>query len=168
MRALVVYESMFGNTREIAWAIAEGLRGRIDVEVEEVGEAGSPTPDDVLIVGGPTHVHGMVSRRSREGAREQHGELISEGILLRDWITGLPEGGGRPAAAFDTRVDKAQWLTGSAAKSIAHRLEAQGFHLCCERGSFLVTGDNELVEGEIARARQWGEQLAAVLSGVPA
>ena len=38
-RALVIYESMYGNTEQIARAIGEGLADRMQVEVVEVGVA---------------------------------------------------------------------------------------------------------------------------------
>ena len=70
MRAVVVYESMFGNTHVIADHVAEGLSGRFDVAVVPVGDATDATllDADLLVVGGPTHVHGMSSRRSRQAA----------------------------------------------------------------------------------------------------
>ncbi len=57
MKALVVYESMFGNTEQIARAVAAGLEESVDVQVAEVTDAPTePDPDVALIVaGGPTH-----------------------------------------------------------------------------------------------------------------
>src|SRR5690348_2722950 len=71
MRALVVYESMYGNTHEIADRIGEGLRTVLgDVGVLPIEDA---TDDlvaaaELVVVGGPTHVHGMTSERSRTAA----------------------------------------------------------------------------------------------------
>ena len=58
MYALVVYESMFGNTRQIAEAVAEGLGSAMEVRVVEVGTAPPVVGEDValLVVGGPTLV----------------------------------------------------------------------------------------------------------------
>jgi menaquinone-dependent protoporphyrinogen IX oxidase len=63
MRALVVYESMYGNTHEIAGNIADGLRSNYEVTLVPVAEA---TTDlvagaDLLVGGAPTHVHGLPS-----------------------------------------------------------------------------------------------------------
>ena len=44
MKALVVYESMFGKTEQIARAIAVGLGESVDVQVAEVTDA--PTDPD--------------------------------------------------------------------------------------------------------------------------
>ncbi len=72
MRALVVYESMFGNTRVIADAVAIGLSTWLDVGLVEVGTADPALNDDVrlLIVGGPTHAFEM-SRPETPARRHQ-------------------------------------------------------------------------------------------------
>ena len=66
MRALVVYESMYGNTKEIAAAVADGLSTRMPVQLTEVGAAPTLLADDIglLVVGGPTHAHGMSKAES--------------------------------------------------------------------------------------------------------
>lgn len=73
MRAMVVYESMFGNTQLIADAIAEGLSSRAEVERTAVGDAATTIGDDValLVVGGPTHAFGMSRSATRQSAAEQ-------------------------------------------------------------------------------------------------
>jgi len=54
MKALVVYESLFGNTEEVARAVADGLSAGMDVDVVEVGSAQAPLVDlvDLVVVGG--------------------------------------------------------------------------------------------------------------------
>ena len=64
MSAVVVYESVYGNTRAIAEAIADGLGG---ASVVPVSRAGVPEAD-LLVVGGPTHMHGLASSRTRQVA----------------------------------------------------------------------------------------------------
>ena len=73
MRALVVYESMYGNTKEIAAAVADGLSTRMPVQLTEVGAAPTVLADDIglLVVGGPTHAHGMSKPESRASAAER-------------------------------------------------------------------------------------------------
>jgi hypothetical protein len=65
MKALVVYESMFGNTEQIGRAVAAGLGESIDVQVTEVTDAPTePDPQVALIVaGGPTHAFHSANRR---------------------------------------------------------------------------------------------------------
>ena len=69
MRATVICESAFGNTRAIAEAIAEAL----DAEVLTAGDPIELDEVDLLVVGAPTHVHGIPSERSRKAAVDQGG-----------------------------------------------------------------------------------------------
>ena len=172
MRALVVYESMYGNTHLVADAIAEGLRGTdaggIDATVVAVGEAEAALAGvDLLVVGGPTHVHGMsraTSRHAAVEAAEKEGSDLqveddAEGPGLRDWFDDV---GPLPtlAAAFDTRIDASPLITGRASKGIAKRLHRHGCTLVVEPESFLVTKESHLVEDELAHARRWAGELA--------
>jgi flavodoxin len=162
MTALVVYESLYGNTRDVAEAIASGLG---DARVSSVQEAMSQvTKADLLIVGGPTHVHGLTSRRSRAaGVENARGDLepgAGEGPGLRDWLADLPRVANAQAAAFDTRAHGPRSLTGAASHGIARRLRRHGYRLL-ETESFLVDkSEGPLAEGELERARAWGETLA--------
>ena len=72
MKALVVYESMFGNTRDVANRVAAGLDPTFDVTVAHVSDVTSEMADmaEFLVVGGPTHVHGMASARTRDAAKK--------------------------------------------------------------------------------------------------
>jgi flavodoxin len=172
MRALVVYESMFGNTHTVASHIADGLRWRHECAVCPVGDVTHDLLEtaDLLVVGGPTHVHGMSSSTSRSSAvdmavKDDDLDLDpdAEGPGLRDWFTGLPNGLHRAAAAFDTRIDASTAFTGRASKGIGKRLHRHGYRLLVEPESFLVDKQNHLIEGEEARSEEWGKELAAEL-----
>jgi flavodoxin-like protein len=163
-RALVVYESMFGNTRQVAQAVAEGLSASAAVAVVEVGAA-LPLLDDVdlLVVGAPTHAFGMSRPSTRKSAADQAvGEVVSAGIGLREWLDGLDNR--HPTAqvaAFDTRM-KAALLSGSAARRALSKLRRLGFAVAARPESFVVTGmRGPLRDGEIDRARRWGARIAA-------
>jgi hypothetical protein len=170
MRALVVFESMYGNTHTIADRIADGLRPAFDVTVCAVADA-TPTlvgASDLVVVGGPTHVHGMssgTSRRAAVDALAKDDTLVldedAEGPGLRDWFDGLGE---RPvaAAAFDTRIDAPPALTGRASKGISKRLRKHGFRVVADPESFLVDKHSRLLDGEEDRARAWGATLAGL------
>ena len=172
MRVVIVYESMFGNTHLIAEAIGEGLGQGNEVTVVPVAQAGRELLDgaDLVVAGGPTHIHGMSGARSRASAvqmaRKGDSQLTldpgAEGPGLRDWLTGLGSLQAR-GAAFDTRLAGAPMLTGRASKTIAKLLERQGVTLLAPAESFLVTKDNQLRPGEQDRAGQWGRELAALL-----
>ncbi len=166
MHAIVVYESMYGNTRAVAEAIAEGLGG---VPVEPVYKA-AVADADLLVVGGPTHMHSLSTAHSRLLAVEavhEDGEIhLEPGAAdppgLREWLRDLPDNDRTLAAAFDTRLDKAPWLTGVAARGIARRLSRRGYKVL-DTASFLVEdSEGPLEEGELDCARGWGEELARV------
>lgn len=169
MKATVVYESMYGNTHSIAEAIAEGL-GAADVVSAEEAARLDLTGLDLLVVGGPTHAHGMTRTQTRQAAVQDSmsrdkGLTVdpsAEGLGLRDWLDSLGPSSGR-AAAFDTRVDMPELLTGHASKGIGKKLKKHGFELVAEPESFLVSGDSGLLPGELDRARNWGQMLASTL-----
>ena len=174
MRALVVYESMYGNTRTIAQAIAEGVAERFAVKTVEVGEAPPRIPDDVdlVVVGGPTHAHGMSRTSTRESAAKQFSKpLISDGIGIREWLDAVQPPTRRVhAAAFDTRARVPAWASGSAANGFAKRLEGSGFRLVEKPRSFFIQTkaepvDDLLAPGELESARAWGLGLAVALAG---
>ena len=175
MRAVVVYESMYGNTRAIAEAIGSGLRPTYDVSVVTVGQARPEMLDDVelLIVGGPTHVWSMSRARTRQSAAaaaEKPGsglalEPDAIDIGLREWFELLGRRSGR-AAAFDTRIDAPPMVTGRASRPIGRRLQRHGYELAARPESFLVTKRNTLVAGEVERARAWAAGLASTLHTV--
>lgn len=166
MKALVVYESLYGNTAAIGEAIAAALRSHgMEAEARPVPQVqpADTAEVDLLVVGGPTHVHGMSRPATRKAGATDEKNTFPEPTVtpgLRDWLVDLPSGGGRFAAAFDTRLDKPAVLTGSAAKGIARGLVHRGFSLIVERESFFVTGENRLEEGQMERATTWGGALA--------
>jgi len=172
MQAFVVYESMYGNTATIAEAIGRGLtEAGMTVEVAPCGQV---TPEqiidaDLLIAGGPTHAHGMSHEGTRDTARTDEKNDFEEPAPepgLREWLHDLPEGAARPAAAFDTRLHGPALFTGSAAKHIISRLEDRGFQIAAEPESFFVTKDNQLMDGEEARAQAWAADTARLLEQV--
>ncbi|HVM19426.1 MAG TPA: flavodoxin domain-containing protein, partial [Egibacteraceae bacterium] len=89
MRAVVVYESMYGNTKWIAESIAEGIRVHLPVEVIEVGSAPAEVAADIglLVVGGPTHAFGLSRPSTRhDAAQRKGGSVVSDRIGLREWL----------------------------------------------------------------------------------
>jgi hypothetical protein len=173
MRVLVVYESMYGNTRTIAEAIGSGLGAETDVvPVREVSPE-RVAAADLLVVGGPTHIRGMSRASSRKAARDAASKPEStltlepgtDGIGLREWFASLGTLSCR-AAAFDTRVNVPAVFSGRAAPRIAGLLRRHGAQLVAPPHSFLVDKQNRLLDGEHVRAREWGEDLAKALQPV--
>ncbi len=173
MQAVVVYESMYGNTHLVADAIGAGLRTVFDVRVVPVSQASQAVlaDADLVVVGGPTHVHGMsrtVTRKAAvEAADKPAGGLTVEpdalGPGLREWFGSL---GRHPvkAAAFDTRMLGPALLTGRASKGVDRLLRAHGFDVVAEPESFLVTKQDRLEMHQTARAMEWGSRLATRLA----
>jgi hypothetical protein len=97
MKALVVYESMYGNRAAVASAIADGLAASgvevrawpvTEVDATEVAEAG------LLVIGGPTHAHGMTWATTRKTAASDKKNALPHPTVepgLREWIDELPD-----------------------------------------------------------------------------
>jgi hypothetical protein len=165
--ALVLYESMFGNTRRIAEAIGEGLASYASVRVGAVSADGHDlAAADLVVVGAPTHAHSLPRSTSREEAArwardpEQHLELEADADAagVREWIESLAAAPGR-WAAFGTRVDIPRIFAGDASAAIEKRLHRLGSRPVADSECFLVTTKNALVDGEFERARAWGAEL---------
>lgn len=174
MYALVVVESMFGNTREVGRAVARGLSVVADVEVVDVAEAPPRLRPGtgLLVVGAPTHAFGLSRPGTRADARRQAGPggeppHVETGV--REWLARLDTGGlDVVAAAFDTRVAHPH-LPGSAARAAHRRLASHGLRTPFPPTSFWVEGTSgPLREGEVARATGWGTELGrTALGGAP-
>jgi flavodoxin len=167
MNTVVVYESVYGNTRAIAEAVAEGLGGAAVVPVHEAKQRAADA--ELLIVGGPTHMHGLATTHSRQmalaAAKEDGGLSVEPAAAeepgLRRWLHELPDRRGARAAAFDTRLDKSPWLTGVASRGIAKRLRRRGYEVVSSESFLVEDAEGPLEDGELDRAREWGRQLAA-------
>ena len=146
MKTLVIYESRFGNTAQIARAVADALRLRGSAHLLPVEEVTATDLDgiDLLVVGGPTHAHGISA-------------------ALGGWLKRLPEERVRelPVAAFDTRYHQARFLTGSAALVAMRRLQRLGAKPIAPPESFFIAaGEGPLAAGEMERAAIWARDLA--------
>jgi hypothetical protein len=161
---------MFGNTEVIARQVGAGLAVGMPVDIVEVGSAPTEIGADValLIVGGPTHAFGMSRPQTRADATKQaSGHVVSQGRGIREWLDEVTCSAPVAAIAFDTRVKK-NWLPGSAAKAAQKRLQRMGFTTPEAPQSFYVEGTpGLLLEGELERARAWGERVSARLVQTP-
>lgn len=145
MKTLVVYDSLYGNTKTIAHAIGDAITG--EVEVQQVGEvnASELRAYDLLIVGAPTHGGGPSP--AVRAFLDQIEAPALEGINV---------------AGFDTRLtNRLARILGFAAPKIAKALQKKGGTLVGPPGDFYVTGgEGPLKEGEIERATRWAKELA--------
>lgn len=145
MNTLIIYDSTFGNTAQIALAMANRLGEHGTVRTALANEAGLTEMKeiDLLIVGGPTQRHGVSP-------------------AMRTLLERLPRRSlrGVSAAAFDTRYHMAAWKSGSAAQRIASRLKRTGASLIMPPESFFVAlREGPLEEGELERAARWAEGI---------
>jgi flavodoxin I len=146
MKALIVYDSVYGNTEKIARAIAEAITPSNEVKVLRAGEANPSELASVnlLIVGSPTHA----------------GRPIP---AVQDFLNKVPELSlkGINVAAFDTRTPtKLARVFGYAAGRIADNLKRKGGTLIASPEGFFVTGSKgPLKEGELERAAGWAKGI---------
>jgi hypothetical protein len=171
MTALVVYESMFGNTRRLAEAIADQLRTTgVDVTVSLAHDAPVDLSDYALvIVGAPTHAHGLPRTTSRSEAAVWAADPTKELVLepmaqasgVREWLERLMLVGDPRFAVFSTRADIPSLFSGDACKAIAKGLRRRLARVE-SHADFLVDLDNRLLDGEDVRAAEWASGLVAV------
>jgi flavodoxin len=171
-RALVIYESIFGDARTIAHAIADGLSASIPTDVLAASEAPTEIDPDVglLVVGGPNHAFGMPRPSTREGAVKQYGADIADtGTGLHEWLEAVRvPSSGTPAAAFDTRGSGHPLLTkmDHAARTEEKLLGKLGAKVVTPAEHYFVAdAKGPLVDGEEDRARRWGRTLANLVAG---
>jgi hypothetical protein len=165
-RGVVVFESMFGNTEQIANAVAAGLAERMTVDVVRAAPDVIVQDDvELLVLGAPTHAFGLSRPSTRSSAVEQGAPPATGGCPgLREWVDNLnPHGHGPAVAAFDTRIRK-RGVPGSAARAAEKRLRRMGLTVLAPATSFWVTGTTgPLLPDEQERARAWGRALADTL-----
>jgi flavodoxin len=147
MKALIVYDSVYGNTEKIARAIAEAITPYGEVKVLRVAEANPSELKtiDLLIVGSPTH-----------GGRPTQ--------AIRDLLNKVPGGSlqGIIVAAFDTRLStKLVGVFGYAAGRIAGNLKRKGGTLIASPEGFFVKGSKgPLKERELERTAGWAKGIS--------
>lgn len=173
---IVLYESMFGATREIAETIADQIRPFAEITIVSSADAdpAALAHADLLVAGGPTHVFGLSSETTREEARRVAER--SDSALVYEWpdvsrglrevLRGLPRASRlQHFAAFSTRSAQAPRLfTGSAARRIDRDLRAVGYLPLVPPRDFLIDSTHRLVKGQQTEAAGWGTDLAARLN----
>ena len=161
MKAVVVYESLWGNTATIARAIAAGIGP--DARALSTAEATADARDGVdrIVAGSPLFAFQLPTDRIRDTIRKRAGSFPAPPDLshpaLRTWLAALPRGTGC-GAAFETRM----WFSpGGATGAILRELKRAGYPPAARGQRFRVTGMfGPLKTGELERARAWGTQLA--------
>jgi hypothetical protein len=169
-RALVVYESVFGDARAIADAILAGLSRHLPAGVVAAADAPAEVGADValLVVGGPNHAFGMPRPLTRKSAVTQYGADIPDTqVGLHEWLESARlTGSGTLAAAFDTRGADHPLISklDHAARTEEKLLTRLGATVVAPAEHFFVADvKGPLAEGEEDRARSWGETLAGLV-----
>lgn len=157
VKSLVLYDSFFGNTEQIAQAVGAALESAGEVEVRRVADIKPEQLSglDLLVVGSPT-------RAFRPSPN------------TTTFLNGIPAGGlrGVKVTAFDTRVSAEEAgpallkffvkLFGYAADPIAKKLQQKGGTLAAPPEGFYVLGtEGPLKDGELTRAANWARQMIA-------
>ena len=147
MNALVLYDSKYGNTERIAEAVALAFQEALPTRLTAIDDVDDCTElltgIDLLVVGGPTHRHG-ISDALRESL-SCLGEHALDGIRV---------------AVFDTRAHGARVLTGSAAVRLARLVRRHGAWIVVPPASFVVQAvRGPLERGELEHASEWAHEV---------
>jgi flavorubredoxin len=155
-RALVLYHSVFGNTKAVAVNLANGIREPgiatdcVSLEVVEIKHI----PDyDFLAIGGPTHMLGM--------SKTMKAFLQTLKTIDLQGVTGF---------SFDTRnpsrLNNKRWfmLENSSARRIEGAMKEMKIKIVKPRQSALVEGrEGPLDEGTEGLFRRIGVEIAALI-----
>lgn len=170
MRALVIYESMFGDNQQVARAVAAGLASHgVDAEAVEVGAAplGVSADVDLLVVGSPNHAWSLPRASTRrDAAAKSDRPLVSQGIGVREWLGSARLPSGVRTAAYDTRGSHPRAVVAfdHASAAIEKGLESLGGSPLAPAEHFLVADmKGPLEPGELDRAHEWGQHLAGLM-----
>ena len=165
MKAIVVYESHWGNTAAVARAVADGIGPGTQAlsTGQAVGEAIAGA--DLIVAGAPLlgftlPTDGMLKNIGANASKDKVAPDLSQ-PSMRSWLEALPKGSGH-SAAFETRI---WWSPGGAAKAILRRLKKTGYGPIAKAQRFIVKGKcGPLRDGEMERAKAWGAELAGGIS----
>lgn len=168
MHAIVVYESYWGNTAKVAKAIAEGIGDGARACATDEAAADDVANADLIVAGSPVFAFGLPTEKIRENLRQSESTASPGPDLshpsLRSWLDALPRGRGR-SAAFETRL---WWSPRGATGTIEQRLSARGYPPLAKAKKFVVQGGSgPLREGELERAKAWGQALREAIGQTP-
>jgi flavodoxin len=139
MRAIIIYDSYFGNTEKIARVLGEELEAKVarvnDIKKSDLADV------EIMIIGSP--IRGW---KPSDRMEKFLGEFGDHDLL------------GKKVAAYDTRVKL--FIHGDAASKISRVAERAGANIIVEPEAFFVKGsEGPLFDGEIERAREWGKKI---------
>lgn len=149
MRAVVIYDSVYGNTEKIAQAIASALGERVAVHLAKVGqdEPVHWSEFELVVMGGPIH-------------------RVNLSAPMKALVNEIPKRALRGAsiAVFETCYRNPRWQRGAATRRLGRKARKSGGRQVVPPESFFVVGrEGPLEEGEEERARKWAH---AILEGM--
>jgi hypothetical protein len=164
MKAVVVYESHWGNTEAIARAVAAGFGPAAEALTTDQASGAVLMDADLVVAGTPLIAFRLPSDKMRDGIAAESSKAPSPPDLshpsMSSWLDNLSRGHGR-SASFETRM---RWSPGGATGAIDRGLEAAGYRSVGKGRRFIVKGKyGPLRDGEIDLARQWGAELAEIV-----
>jgi Flavodoxin domain len=163
MKAIVVYESLWGNTAAIARAIAEGIGPDAQAHSTAEATAAEIASADLIVAGAPVHAFSLPTESSRRNAGGNAGKTPPPDLShpsMRSWLSAVPAGQAR-FAAFETAF---RWSPSGATGAIGRGLQRAGYHPVAKAHRFIVTGgQGPLRPGEVEKARAWGAELAKAM-----
>ncbi len=165
MKAVVVYESHWGNTEAVARAIADGLGEGARALTTDEASGDAIAGADLIVAGAPVMAFGLPSDKMRDSLVAEVSKAPRPPDLshesMRSWLDRLPAGHGR-SATFDTRI---WWSPGGATGPIDRGLRRAGYMPIDKGHKFIVSGTyGPLRDGELDRARRWGAELAQAVA----
>ena len=165
MKALVVYESLYGNTADVAAAIASGIGpGATAVDTDQATPA-ALADADLVVAGAPLMALRLPTEAMRTSAVESDAPNVRPADVshpsMRTWLANLQPGSGA-FAAFETKL---RWSPGGATGAIENGLERVGYHRVARGQKFYVEGRyGPLRIGELERALRWGREIAEAVA----
>jgi hypothetical protein len=162
MKAIVVYESHWGNTEAVARSIAAGLGPDAAALTTDEAEGAVLAEADLVVAGAPLMALRLPTEKVVEGLHPVSEEPIPDVShpTMRTWLASIPHGRGW-FAAYETRL---HWSPGGATGAIEKGLEAAGYWQICPARKFQVASKTgPLRDGELEKARLWGTELAELL-----
>jgi hypothetical protein len=166
MKAIVVYESLWGNTAAVARAIGEGLgEGTAVLSTSEAGPE-RLADADLIVAGAPVLGFRLPTEEMRQSVLRTERNAPSPADLshpsMRAWLDGMPSGGGARFVTFETGL---WWSPGGATKAMDEKLRAAGLIPIQKGRRFVVKGRyGPLRDGELDKARAWGAELRQAMT----
>lgn len=166
MKAIVVYQTRWGNTAAIARAIADGLGPEAQVLSTAEATESAFHGAELVVAGSPVFGFRLSSDEAGRSIPSPDRGVPAADLSqpsLMSWLTTLPNGllpgGHGDFAAFETGL---RWSPGGVTGAISKELERAGYQSLGKGRKFIVKGrSGPLRDGELVLARRWGEELAA-------